>query len=62
VAGVTGAGSRPQDADFTPGGRFLYVRNAGGSVSGFRVSRDGALEHIGDFAPIPDFANGIVAR
>lgn len=62
VAGVTGAGSRPQDAAFTPGSRFLYVRNAGGSVSGFRVMRDGALERIDDSAPIPDFANGIVAR
>ena len=62
AAGVTGAGSLPQDADFTPGSRFLYVRNANGSVSAFRVERDGALEHIGDSTPIPDFANGIVAR
>lgn len=62
VAGVTGPGSRPQDADFTPGGRFLYVRNAAGSVSGFRVERDGALTPIGEFGPIPTFANGIVAR
>lgn len=62
VAGATGAGSSPQDADFTPGGRFLYVRNVGGSVSGFRVTDDGALEHIGNFGPIPTFASGIVAR
>jgi 6-phosphogluconolactonase len=62
VAGVTGPNSQPQDADFTPGGRYLYVRNAGGSVSGFRVEGDGALEPIGVFGPIPTFASGIVAR
>jgi DNA-binding beta-propeller fold protein YncE len=62
VAGVTGPGSRPQDADFTPGGRFLYVRNAGGSLSGFRVELDGALTPIGEFGPIPTFASGLVAR
>lgn len=62
IAGVTGPGSLPQDADFTPGGRFLYVRNAAGSVSAFRVEDDGALVGVGTVGPIPDFANGIVAR
>jgi 6-phosphogluconolactonase (cycloisomerase 2 family) len=62
AAGITGDGSLPQDADFTPGSRFLYVRNANGSVSAFRVVRDGSLEPIGDPAPIPTFANGIVSR
>lgn len=62
VAAVTGPGSLPQDADFTPGGRFLYVRNAGGSVSGFRVELDGDLTPVGEFGPIPTFASGIVAR
>lgn len=62
IAAVTGPGSLPQDADFTPGGRFLYVRNAGGSVGAFKVQGDGALTHIGDFGPIPTFANGIIAR
>ncbi len=62
VAGATGGGSAPQDADFTPGGRFLYVRNAGGSVSAFRVEADGGLAHIGEFGPIPTFASGIIAR
>lgn len=61
VAGVTGAGSLPQDADFTPGGKFLYVRNAEGSVSAFSVEAGGALSHIDEFGPIPPFANGIVA-
>jgi 6-phosphogluconolactonase len=62
VAGVTGANSLPQDADFTPGGRYLYVRNAAGSVSAFRVEGDGTLTGIGEFGPIPTFANGIAAR
>lgn len=62
VAGVTGAGSLPQDAAFTPGGRFLYVRNAGGSVGAFQVNQDGALTAVADFGPIATFANGIVAR
>lgn len=62
VAGVTGADSRPQDAAFTPGGRFLYVRNAGGSLSGFRLEADGGLTEIGSFGPIPTSASGIVAR
>lgn len=62
VAGITGEGSSPQDAAFTPGGRFLYVRNAGGSIGAFRVDGDGALMHIGDFGPISGAANGIVAR
>ena len=61
-AGVTGPGSRPQDAAFTDGGRFLYVRNAGGSVGAFRVESQGELGHIGDFGPLPDGANGLAAR
>lgn len=62
AAGVTGAGSRPQDAAFTTGGRFLYVRNDAGSVGAFRVGSGGALTHIGDFGPLPAGANGLVAR
>lgn len=62
VAGVTGMGSLPQDAAFTPGGRFLYVRNAGGNVGAFRVEKNGELAHIGDFGPLPAGANGMAAR
>lgn len=61
-AGVTGSGSRPQDAAFTPGGRFLYVRNAGGNVSAFRIGAQGTLTHVGDFGTLPAGANGMVAR
>lgn len=62
VAGVTGPGSLPQDAAFTPGGRYLYVRNAGGSIGAFRVDGNGDLTHIGDFGPISAAANGLAAR
>lgn len=62
MAGVTGPGSAPLDAAFPPGGRFLYVRNGGGTVSGFRFEAGGGLTHIGDFGPVPTNANGIVVR
>lgn len=62
AAGVTGTGSRPQDAAFTSGGRFLYVRNDAGSVGAFRVGSGGELIHIGDFGPLPAGANGLAAR
>ncbi len=60
VAGVTGP--RPLDAAFTPGGRFLYVRNGGGTVGAFRAKGNGELTHIGDFGSLPAGANGIAAR
>lgn len=61
-AGITGPGSRPQDAAFTDGGRFLYVRNAGGSIGAFSLGSQGELAYIGDFGPLPDGANGLAAR
>jgi 6-phosphogluconolactonase (cycloisomerase 2 family) len=62
VAGVTGAGSAPQDAAFTPGGRFLYVRNNGGNIGAFRIEKNGQLTHIEDFGPLPVGANGMAVR
>lgn len=62
VAGVTGGGSLPQDAAFTPGGRYLYVRNGGGTVGGFRVERNGELTSLGDLGALPAGANGMAAR
>jgi 6-phosphogluconolactonase (cycloisomerase 2 family) len=62
VAGITGPGSAPQDAAFTPGGRFLYVRNNAGTVGAFRLEGNGLLTHIGDFGPLPEGANGIAVR
>jgi 6-phosphogluconolactonase len=62
AAGVTGDGSAPQDAAFSRNGRFLYVRNNGGTVGVFRYDGHGGLTHIGDFGPLPAGANGMVAR
>lgn len=62
AAGVTGPGSAPQDADFSPGGRFLYVRNNGGTLSAFGVASDGGLTHIADYGPLPMGTNGLAAR
>lgn len=62
AAGVTGSGSGPLDAAFTPGGRFLYVRNNAGTVSAFHAKGNGELTHVGDFGSLPAGANGIAAR
>jgi 6-phosphogluconolactonase (cycloisomerase 2 family) len=62
AAGVTGMGSLPQDAAFTPGGRFIYVRNDAGTVGAFRVGADGGLTHIADYGPLPVGTNGLAAR
>jgi 6-phosphogluconolactonase (cycloisomerase 2 family) len=62
VAGSSGPGSAPLDAAFTPGGRFLYVRNGSGTIGVFRVEGRGGLTHIGDFGALPGGANGMAAR
>jgi 6-phosphogluconolactonase (cycloisomerase 2 family) len=59
---VAGTGVAPLDAAFTPGGRFLYVRNGGGNVGAFRVEAKGRLMHIGDFGQLPAGTNGLAAR
>ncbi len=59
---VAGTGVAPLDAAFTPGGRFLYVRNGGGTVGAFRAEAKGGLTHIGDFGALPGGANGMAAR
>jgi 6-phosphogluconolactonase (cycloisomerase 2 family) len=59
---VAGTGTGPLDAAFTPGGRFLYVRNGGGTVGAFRAEAKGGLTHIGDFGSLPGGANGMAAR
>lgn len=59
---VAGTGIAPLDAAFTPGGRFLYVRNGGGTIGAFRTEPNGSLMYIGDFGVLPAGANGIAAR
>lgn len=61
VAGITGPGSAPQDAAFTPGGRFLYIRNNDGTIGAFRVEGNGALSSLGNVGVLPAGANGIAA-
>jgi 6-phosphogluconolactonase (cycloisomerase 2 family) len=62
VEAVAGTGVAPLDAAFTPGGRFLYVRNGGGTVGAFRAGPMGGLTHIGEFGSLPAGANGMAAR
>ncbi len=62
VAGSSGPSSLPLDAAFTPGGRFLYVRNGSGAIGAFRADSKGGLTHIGDFGVLPSGANGMAAR
>ena len=59
---VAGTGIAPLDAAFTPGGRFLYVRNGGGNVGAFRVEANGGLTHLGDFGQLPAGTNGLATR
>jgi 6-phosphogluconolactonase (cycloisomerase 2 family) len=62
VAAETGPGSAPADAAFSAGGRFVYVRNGAGFVSGFRLEDNGRLTPVGDFGGLPPGANGLAAR
>jgi 6-phosphogluconolactonase (cycloisomerase 2 family) len=41
AAGSAGAGSHPQDVDFSPGGELVYVRNGAGTISAFRFVEHG---------------------
>lgn len=61
VAASTGDG--PADDAFTPKGDFLYTRNGRDqTVSIFALAADGSLTKKPDFAGIPRFAAGLVAR
>lgn len=54
--------SAPFDMALSSRGKFLYVREGNGAVSGFRVSPDGSLEPIGSVTGVPTGAQGIAAR
>lgn len=61
--GEPGAGTRPLDMDLSDDGRFLYTLDIGtDTITAFRVQPDGSLQHAGQFAGVPDGANGLVAR
>lgn len=55
-------GGVPLDEALTRHGRFLYVRNANGTVDGFRIEHDGSLEPVVTASGLPAGAQGIAAR
>lgn len=59
AAGVVPA---PLDLALSRNGRFLYVREGAGAVSGFRVAPDGSLSSVGTVTGVPAGAQGIAAR
>ena len=52
----------PLDMAFTINSRFLYVRNADGTVTGFRLGADGSLTQVAIVGGLPSGAQGIAAR
>ena len=52
----------PLDMAFTADSRFLYVRNASGTVTGFQLKADGSLTKVATAAGLPAGAQGIAAR
>jgi 6-phosphogluconolactonase len=63
VAASTGTGSAPADAALSVGSQFLYTRNGGnGTISAFRVTRNGDLTPLSTLTGLPDGANGIAVR
>jgi 6-phosphogluconolactonase (cycloisomerase 2 family) len=63
VAAMTTPGGAPVDLTLDRSGRFLYALvEVTGTISGFRVNRDGSLAPIQDAGGLPPFAQGIAAR
>lgn len=59
---AAGTLSAPFDLALSKRGKFLYVREGNGAVSGFRVKPDGTLVPIGSVTGVPSGAQGIAAR
>ncbi len=64
TGGVTAqTGKGPIDADVTDGNDVLYALNSGDhTLSVFAIGADGSLTKKPDFAGLPEFATGLVAR
>ena len=64
VTGETGDGSRPIDAAFSGGGRYLYTLNGGNdTISVFRADgATGALTHVQTIDGLPEFSVGLAAN
>lgn len=52
----------PLDMAFTVDGRFIYVRNADGTLAGFQLGADGDLTPIASASGLPSGSQGIAAR
>ena len=59
TAGGTGHG--PIDADMSTGSGYLYVLNAGGTISAFRVNANGGLTAVAGASGLPVGGVGMVA-
>jgi 6-phosphogluconolactonase len=58
---ITEAGAGPRHIDVHPNGKFAYLmEELTGSVSGYRVTKDGYLELIQNISGLPRDFNGIV--
>lgn len=63
ITGVTGSRSHPVDMAETHDGRFLYcLANGNGTIVGFRVRPNGALDPITVVSGIPTSAAGLATR
>ncbi len=61
--GLTGAGSHPTDMVQSRDGSFLYsLNNGNGTLSAFRVKRDGALQPLTGLSGLPASAAGLAGR
>ncbi len=62
ATGDTGAGSAPIDLAFSGNSRFIYsLSAANGSISAFKVGKNGSLTTIGRIEGIPGSLNGLAA-
>lgn len=52
----------PLDMAFSSDGRFLYVRNADGTATGFQLEADGSLTPVTTASGLPVGSQGIAAR
>lgn len=59
---VAAATNVPLDMTFTADSRFLYVRNADGTISGFKLQADGSLTAVGTVGGLPAGSQGTAAR
>jgi 6-phosphogluconolactonase (cycloisomerase 2 family) len=62
LSAVAATTNVPLDMAFTGDSRFLYVRNADGTVTGFQIEADGGLTPVTAASGLPAGSQGIAAR